>query len=207
MAFLAAGTQQGHREDVPSCAVTTTDSYSTVYTVGPLSFSLYLERISSILNLSTFICCCLAHFHKKTPCKPLKWIHPAQIFTADLTPRSSPAPHTVPQPDPLRVCSHHTALLCCHSHTSYFLGMKHPYCSFFSEKELLIASAAALMLLSAEGSCYWRQPRAACAVGWFLTGWLPLKSPATTEVTHTSLLRPCCRAAIRDNLGICASLL
>lgn len=26
MAFLAAGTQQGHRENAPSCAVTSTDS-------------------------------------------------------------------------------------------------------------------------------------------------------------------------------------
>lgn len=118
MAFLAAGTQQGHREDVPSCAVTPTDLYSTVYTADPLSFSFYLQLISSLLNLST---CegCAAPSHK-----PLKLIVPAQIFTADLTRLFLS----------VSAATTSTSLLCWHSHIWHSLGMKHPRCSFPSQK-------------------------------------------------------------------------
>lgn len=169
MAFLAAGTQQGHREDVPSCAVTPTDLYSTVYTADPLSFSFYLQLISSLLNLST---CegCAAPSHK-----PLKLIVPAQIFTADLT----------PQPVPFSVCSHHIYIpsVLAQPHLALSRYEASTLLLPLPEKELLIEGCCTL---SAKGSCWQRHPRAVPWAGFWQVGCPCVTSH--TEVTHTSPL-------------------
>lgn len=62
MAFLAAGTQQGSREDVPSCDVTPTDSCLTLLTVGRSSFIFSLPT-THFLHAKDL---CL-HSHKEAP--------------------------------------------------------------------------------------------------------------------------------------------
>lgn len=122
------------------------------------------------------MCCSLTHSHKEPPCKPLKLIVPAQIFTADLTPRC--ALHIVPQPGPFNVCSHHICIpsVLAQPHLALSRYEASTLLLPLPEKELLIEGYCTL---SAEGSCWQRHPRAACALAWFLAGWLFLQSPAT----------------------------
>lgn len=56
LAFLAPGTQEGHRKNMPSCAAIPSNLYSSDHTGDPLSLSLYLPLLSPLLlNLSVFV--------------------------------------------------------------------------------------------------------------------------------------------------------
>lgn len=98
--------------------------------------------------------------------------------------RSSPAPCTVPQPGPLRVCSHYISLLCCHSHISHFLGMKHPLLLPLRKGTPNCQCCCTLPALC------WRQLLAKATQSCLCSGLVldRLAAPeVTTEVTHTSL--------------------
>lgn len=85
MAFLEAGTQQGHREDMSSCAAIPSNLYSIVHSVDPPLFSLYLPLVSPmVLNLSLSVV--PSQIIQIPLYKSCKEIPCAQVFIAGLTP-------------------------------------------------------------------------------------------------------------------------